>query len=123
MNEYPMVYCKHYRPSDGGEVNMMTGKVSRIYRPRGGATVVVLEDPATCSLHVGVSVCSKKDNFCKRTGREKAAQRAMAAAEAGVVMAYPKCRPTEGFSVKSMLASLPERIAQDLLASVRTVAV
>jgi hypothetical protein len=47
----------------------------RLSKQNGGATVMVTGDPSEVG-HVAVQVakCSKKDMFCKRTGREEAAK-------------------------------------------------
>ena len=49
--------------------------------PRGGGTVAyVINDDGTVNL--GVSICSHKENFCKKVGRREALRRAMDPKEA-----------------------------------------
>ena len=48
----------------------------RRYHPNGGATVRVTGDTDTpAQVEVQVAFCSKKDAFCKKTGRELASTR------------------------------------------------
>jgi hypothetical protein len=48
----------------------------RRYHPNGGATVRVVGDTDNPGqVAVQYAICSRKDNYCKRTGRELAATR------------------------------------------------
>ena len=53
------MYIRHYQPS-----------------PRGGMTECVIYDTLSGMQFVGYAVCSLSDNFCYRTGREVAYERA-----------------------------------------------
>lgn len=57
--------------------------------PKGGATLVVMEDSAG-RCYAGVSCCSKKDPFNKRIGRELAIQRARQAKSLDKMAVVPK---------------------------------
>ncbi len=82
------VHCRHYRFPDG-RIILRKGKFAPAYSPKGGATVVVLED-YDGSCYAGVSVCSHKDSYVKKVGRELARQRAEAARRQGKRVIVPK---------------------------------
>lgn len=43
--------------------------------PRGGVTVAMEVDDTGCVVAVAHAICSKADNFCKKTGRAKSSGR------------------------------------------------
>jgi hypothetical protein len=75
---------KRYRPSaDTILAHYRSGKDENGKRltpwepmPRGGMTVCLILDDGGQVINTGVALCSRKDNFCYRTGRDKARDRA-----------------------------------------------
>ena len=53
------MYIYHFRPSSGYQ----------------GITLAGIFDPLTKELKISIARCNKKDQFCKKTGRELATQR------------------------------------------------
>lgn len=72
----------HFRPIRVGYgyadllVRYMRGKTLARPAPRGGATVCLIFGPDGNVVKQGMSLCSLKDNFDYRVGREKAYDRA-----------------------------------------------
>lgn len=58
--------------------------------PRGGATLVMGFDTENGKTYSGISVCSGKEPFCKKKGREIAYGRAVAASKKNIRVQEPK---------------------------------
>lgn len=54
----------------------IAGIPARSVLPHGGETEVSLFDHGAC-VGTGIAVCSKKDNYCRKTGRVLAIERAL----------------------------------------------
>ena len=54
-----------------------SAKLGSFIEAKGGLTVVVVYPPGRAYSTMGVAECSKKDNFCKKIGRDIALGRAL----------------------------------------------
>lgn len=81
------VYIRHFRLPQGSYKNMSEQEIVKKATlrkgpdvfPRGGMTWVIIYEKANPSnMYFGMTVCSIRDNFSKRVGREIATQRAIA---------------------------------------------
>lgn len=75
------------RTGDGG--HSVVNKEVHL-EPRGGATLVMAFDLESGRTYSGISVCSSREPFCKKKGREIAYGRAVSAAKKGVRVQEPK---------------------------------
>lgn len=77
--------------------------------PKGGLTIAIIENLQYESqggnkYYIGVSVCSRTDNFCKRDGRAIALGRARVALYNDKKFVYPK---TQTSLVKMAISDIP----------------
>lgn len=81
-------------------------------RSKGGATVVVIQDNDDNRYHIGISVCSPKDSFCRKDGVELAKLRAEAALESKVLINGPQIERYKLVSemlLKAAINSIPAK--------------
>lgn len=60
-----------------------------VMEPKGGVTVARITNVDTGDCYIGASVCSTKEVFCRKKGREIAIGRAFAAKKCGVPCKFP----------------------------------
>ena len=63
----------HYRPGKGKNGKRLTAWQPL---PKGGMTVCLIVSDSDEVVSMGVALCSPRDNFCYRVGRDKARDRA-----------------------------------------------
>ena len=85
----------YYNGYDGNEVYYCFKKYNDLYlediSAKGGATTVVVVTKDG-SVHVGMSYCSNKDAYCKKTGREIAMRHADEAVKSDQLIVESKSR-------------------------------
>lgn len=75
---------------DNGEVLFVYDKVEAICKKLPRVTVASCYDPDTNTMRFGVAVCSTKDQFSKKVGRELAESRALKSPEMTICAIHRK---------------------------------
>lgn len=69
-----MIKFKHLRNASQA-YELAPGRVARLGINNLGGLTLAFEEKTDGSFEVGAALCSKKDNFCYRVGRDKAIER------------------------------------------------